>query len=115
MADRTFLRSIGRFDVDQWDASYGSLVGQELSELVETPGTMVTSLRLSNRSLCPSSNSLKIFEVENAFDEDQVSLAPNPVHPVFLVFSEANEDSLPTAKRDQRNLFKTFQGKDALM
>jgi len=62
MANRTFLRGICRVDVDQRNTSYGSLIGHELSKLVETPRTMVMSLRLLNRSLCHISNTLKIFE-----------------------------------------------------
>lgn len=215
MADRTFLRSIGGVNVDQWNASYGSLVGHELSELVETPRMVITSLRPLNR--CPLSDSLKILEgdqrkgvfslrnqclgdamvsvssepchsarqllemslsrfspnalefglksirfspnildfltrmylsiaiygqildaeintknpngivrscnrrfdhntkVENAFDKDQISLTPNPIHPGLLVFSKSDRDSLPTLERDQGDLFKPFPGKDTLI
>jgi hypothetical protein len=159
MADRTFLGSIGRVDEDQRHASYGSLVGYKLSELVEAPRMMITSLRLLNR--CSLSNPLKILKgdqrkgvfslrdqslgdamvsisskpchsarqllemslsrfgpnalefglesirfsrdildfldhntkVENAFDEDQISLTPNPISPGLLVFSKSDRIS----------------------
>ena len=48
MADRAFLRGkgIGKIHKDQRYASYGCLVGHELSKLSEAPGCTVTPLRL---------------------------------------------------------------------
>lgn len=213
VTERAFLRSIGRVDVDQRHASYGSLVGNEFSELVETPRVVITSLGLPNR--CPLSDSLEIFkgyqgkgvfslrnqllrdavisifskschptrkllemslsgfgsnalefclkgvgfrsnvldfltrmylsitiysqvldskidtknsfgiircffrnfdydaEIENAFDQNKIGLASNPIHPRFLIFSKANRNSLPALKCNQRDLFKPFPGEDA--
>jgi hypothetical protein len=46
MADRAFLRCIGKIHKYQRYASYGCLVGHELAKLSEAPGCTVTSLRL---------------------------------------------------------------------
>jgi hypothetical protein len=88
MADRTFLGSIGRVDEDQRHASYGSLVGYKLSELVEAPRMMITSLRLLNR--CSLSNPLKILKGDQrkgvfslrdqSLGDAMVSISSKPCH-----------------------------------
>jgi hypothetical protein len=60
MADRTFLRCIGRIHKNQRHTGYDCLICQKLSELSEAPRRMITSLSLRNR--CPGPDSLKIFK-----------------------------------------------------
>ena len=61
MTDRTFLRCIGRVNVDHGYASNSGFVVYELPELVEAPRTMSMSLRLGS-DRCPLSDATEIFK-----------------------------------------------------
>ena len=61
MTDWTFLRSIGRVDIDHRHASDGGFVVYELPELIETPRTMSMSLSLGS-DRCPLSDATEIFQ-----------------------------------------------------
>ena len=61
MADRTFLRCIGRINVSNWYTSNGCLVADKLPELIKTPRAMSMSLNLS-LDRCPLSDAFEIFK-----------------------------------------------------
>jgi hypothetical protein len=54
-------------------------------------------------------------QIEYIFDKDQISLASNPVHPSFLIITKSNRYNLPTLECSQRDFFKSFPRKDALI
>ena len=54
-------------------------------------------------------------KVEDTFDEYQIDLAPDPVHPDLLVIPDLSRDKLPALESRQRNGFQPFPGEDALV
>lgn len=62
MADTTFLRSVGRVNIDHRHAHDSHLVVDELSKLIEAPRKMFAPLGVLNRSPLPDS-----FEISSLF------------------------------------------------
>ena len=54
-------------------------------------------------------------KVEDAFDEYQVDLTLDPIHPDLLVIPDLSRDKLPALESRQRNGFQPFPGEDALV
>jgi hypothetical protein len=54
-------------------------------------------------------------KVENAFDQNQISLASNPIHSGFLVISYSDGDKLPALESSKRNTLQALPGKDSLI
>ena len=79
MADRAFLRGIGRVYKDQRHANYDCLIGYELSKLPNAPGLVITSLSLRNH--CPGPDSLKTFK------RYQVAAASSPAPSAYAELS----------------------------
>lgn len=82
------------------------------SQILDTKINTKNSNRIIRRSFRNIDHNAN---VENSFDKDQVSLASDPVHPGFLIFSETNRDKLSALKRDQRDHLKSFPRENALI
>jgi len=54
-------------------------------------------------------------EIEDALDQDQISLPSDPIKTRLLIFSDPDRDSLPALERYQRHFFKALPGQDTLI
>ena len=54
-------------------------------------------------------------EIEDVLNQDEVSLASDPVHPGSLILSDSDRYSLPAIKGNQRDLLKPLPGEDPLV